>query len=51
MPLPPPHTLMPHPSATAFGHPAGQGTVTTDFGALIDGLKGANCDYSINSQW
>jgi len=27
--------------------PEGEGTPTTDFGALLDGLDGANCDYSL----
>jgi hypothetical protein len=30
--------------------PAGEGSPSSDWGALLGGLKG-DCDYSINSQW
>lgn len=31
--------------------PAADAPPTTDFAALLDGLQGANCDYTINDQW
>jgi uncharacterized protein YbjT (DUF2867 family) len=30
--------------------PVGEGEPSTEWGALLDGLGGRNCDYSINSQ-
>jgi hypothetical protein len=37
-------------SFDVISKPSGEGEITQDWGALLEGLNNRNCDYNINSQ-